>query len=549
MGDDVKKVLEGREQRRDSSTVDDTTCASAPASAAYTAAQAGVFIRALTRNSRLPEIGKDTEALAADLSDGKAGSGGTTTAAEAVASATAFLNDVIVGEVCPGDFDVAAECVRRLRAAADGGDSGLDVHEHAAGCTITVLPTETTGFASWSRDSDDKRGRAEWVVPPIVYERAAAAEAAAAAGASAAAAAEKAPGGGGGGGDEGGGTGKSGGGGGGGGEGEGGGGGGGVGMTEDRLVYLHGGGYEYYAPWEKYRPLTTRLAVRCGMPVLAIDYRKLPEHAYPSAVIDAVDALAWARSNCPITGKDSPARRVFLSGDSAGGGLALAAVNAILLRETGGEESCPLSGSSSSDISHNGSSGAGRDASDAAASATVVSSSTVNLLPDALALISPYTDQLCAHESYRTRAWRGDDASGGGGGSGDPIFSDGDGVSESIASAEGAKAYYNSGRTGANIDPRHPCVSPCFASPDLLARLPPTLVLVGDAEQMLGDSTQLAIAALEAGAPELKLLIFERMWHVWPMYTEGCGQGEPGTLQAAERALDEMASFLSRQRI
>ena len=40
-----------------------------------------------------------------------------------------------------------------------------------------------------------------------------------------------------------------------------------------RMLFLHGGGYEHYSPVD-YRPLTTRLAASCGIPILVIDYRR-----------------------------------------------------------------------------------------------------------------------------------------------------------------------------------------------------------------------------------------------------------------------------------
>ena len=63
---------------------------------------------------------------------------------------------------------------------------------------------------------------------------------------------------------------------------------------------------------------------------------------------------------------------------------------------------------------------------------------------------------------------------------------------------------------------------------------------------MLGDSTEYAARALEAGAADVRLRLFPKMWHVWPMYEEACGQqGEGGTgLKAATNALAEAAAFV-----
>ena len=83
------------------------------------------------------------------------------------------------------------------------------------------------------------------------------------------------------------------------------------------LVYFHGGGYAIGSP-RAYRNLTAQLARRCGMAVLAPDYRLAPEHPFPAA---PEDALAVYRA---LLDQGRPAAQIVLAGDSAGGGLALA---------------------------------------------------------------------------------------------------------------------------------------------------------------------------------------------------------------------------------
>ena len=52
-----------------------------------------------------------------------------------------------------------------------------------------------------------------------------------------------------------------------------------------------------------------------------------------------------------------------------------------------------------------------------------------------------------------------------------------------------------------------------------------------------------AARAVEAGAADVRLRVYPRMWHVFPLYTEACGQ--PGAVLApALRALAEVASFV-----
>jgi epsilon-lactone hydrolase len=91
-----------------------------------------------------------------------------------------------------------------------------------------------------------------------------------------------------------------------------------------RVVFLHGGGY-LAGHFGSHRSLVAWLAHFAKMPVLFPEYRLAPEHRFPAAVEDAHAALRWAAAHAPA-GVTSPARAVFIAGDSAGGGLALAAM-------------------------------------------------------------------------------------------------------------------------------------------------------------------------------------------------------------------------------
>lgn len=92
------------------------------------------------------------------------------------------------------------------------------------------------------------------------------------------------------------------------------------------LLHLHGGGY-YTGSIDTTRDLVSRLGRAAGMRGLAIDYRLAPEHPYPAAVEDATCAYRWL-----LAEGFNPAN-VVLSGDSSGGGLALATL--INLRDAG----------------------------------------------------------------------------------------------------------------------------------------------------------------------------------------------------------------------
>lgn len=90
-------------------------------------------------------------------------------------------------------------------------------------------------------------------------------------------------------------------------------------MKKYVLMHCHGGGYStgssLYA-----RTLTSKLAESTSMDVLCFDYRLAPEHPYPAALEDAMKAWNYLM----LLGYG--ARDVILTGDSAGGNLALALI-------------------------------------------------------------------------------------------------------------------------------------------------------------------------------------------------------------------------------
>ena len=60
------------------------------------------------------------------------------------------------------------------------------------------------------------------------------------------------------------------------------------------VLYLHGGGHVAGSAFG-YRHLAGAIATAARAPTLVIDYRLAPEHPYPAAVQDAVDAYLWLR--------------------------------------------------------------------------------------------------------------------------------------------------------------------------------------------------------------------------------------------------------------
>lgn len=119
------------------------------------------------------------------------------------------------------------------------------------------------------------------------------------------------------------------------------------------ILHCHGGGYStgssLYA-----RTLTSKLAAAASMDVLSFDYRLAPEHPFPAATEDVMKVWDY------LMLQGYGAKDIIVTGDSAGGNLALA----LTLRLKGEDR----------------------------------------ILPRALVLMSPWTDLTCAGESYQDKA-------------------------------------------------------------------------------------------------------------------------------------------------
>lgn len=85
------------------------------------------------------------------------------------------------------------------------------------------------------------------------------------------------------------------------------------------ILYLHGGGYVVGSA-RMYRALAGHLARISGSIVYTLDYRRAPEHPYPAALDDAVAAF-----HALVHEHGYDPARIAVAGDSAGGGLAVAA--------------------------------------------------------------------------------------------------------------------------------------------------------------------------------------------------------------------------------
>jgi len=85
-------------------------------------------------------------------------------------------------------------------------------------------------------------------------------------------------------------------------------------------VFLHGGMWTI-GSLDSHDRLCRRMALATGSAVLAVDYRRAPEHPAPAAVDDAVAAIAWASARrADLAGNDGCP--LLACGDSSGGNLA-----------------------------------------------------------------------------------------------------------------------------------------------------------------------------------------------------------------------------------
>ncbi|MFM0335248.1 alpha/beta hydrolase [Paraburkholderia fungorum] len=96
--------------------------------------------------------------------------------------------------------------------------------------------------------------------------------------------------------------------------------------NEPTVLYFHGGGYYFCSP-RTHRSLVFGLATRANAPVFSLDYRLAPEHRFPAALDDATAAYRQ------LLAAGRPPESIVISGDSAGGGLALATL--VALRDAG----------------------------------------------------------------------------------------------------------------------------------------------------------------------------------------------------------------------
>lgn len=98
------------------------------------------------------------------------------------------------------------------------------------------------------------------------------------------------------------------------------------------ILFLHGGGY-CLGSIDTHRALAARIARASRSAVVLPDYPLAPENPFPAALEAAQAVYHW------IEQREEAPKRLFVAGDSAGGGLALALVQRLLregIRPVGG---------------------------------------------------------------------------------------------------------------------------------------------------------------------------------------------------------------------
>ncbi|KAH9907459.1 alpha/beta hydrolase fold-domain-containing protein [Xylariomycetidae sp. FL2044] len=116
------------------------------------------------------------------------------------------------------------------------------------------------------------------------------------------------------------------------------------------VLYFHGGAY-YLCDPATHRPLTKKIAKLTGGRVYSIRYRLAPQHPFPAAILDGL--VSYFTLLYPPPGSIHEAvspRNIVFAGDSAGGNLSLALLQAVLqmrrlgrtIRWFGAEREVPL---------------------------------------------------------------------------------------------------------------------------------------------------------------------------------------------------------------
>lgn len=278
--------------------------------------------------------------------------------------------------------------------------------------------------------------------------------------------------------------------------------------SSPRILYIHGGSWMYSSPHtEGYAQFASRLAAATGAVVFCFDYPLVPYGNYSTILHRSIQALQWLAEHGPEDSCGSDARApLFVGGDSSGGGTALSLVLELVAKP--------------------------------------------HLLPgrrlSGAFLFSPWTNLMCNTPEYYTNAFAQikspdtfRDLTPLQQYVGDIIFQ---AVTEKNSDEFSANALDYVGQN-ASLLQTDPIASPYFATHKHFRsdRMPPLHIMVGGSESILGDSLRVAHTAARGGAT-VSVEVYNGMWHVFPMYSEGCGSGEE--LWTAINAINSTGHFV-----
>lgn len=227
-------------------------------------------------------------------------------------------------------------------------------------------------------------------------------------------------------------------------------------LSNGIMLYLHGGGY-VAGNLDYANSFGSLLAVKCGIKVLAVEYRLAPENPYPAALDDAMEAYGYL-----LSGGYEPSR-IVLCGDSAGGGLCYALCQK--LRDKG------------------------------------------RTIPAGIVAISPWTDLTLSNPSYEINK------------KDDPFMTVERLKYYSDCYVYGATSD-TKGRLHPNANDdfeddikvkSNPKISPLF---DSCEKMPESLIFVGDDEIMFDDAVLMHEKLLKAGC-QSELVVASGLWHAY----------------------------------
>eukprot|EP00035_Acanthoeca_spectabilis_P001959 m.83978 g.83978 ORF g.83978 m.83978 type:complete len:758 (-) comp11259_c0_seq2:79-2352(-) len=274
------------------------------------------------------------------------------------------------------------------------------------------------------------------------------------------------------------------------------------------IVFTHGGFFEFYDGKDaNYAETNSKVVAASGIGVLAPDFRELAGRPQPFSwkqqLEDIIASLLWLHAH--------GASRLYIYGDSSGGALTIQtllymAKKRLAAKRAGNPD--PFNG--------------------------------LNI--SAAGTFSGWFDMSDSFPQYDERQYckgRCTDI-------GSSVFAAGPGQNR-VGSACQARKYAD---YEAEVPLNDAVISPIDAPSELLAMLPPLMLVVGGAETLLGENIAFAQRCHLAGTPAI-VQVYTGMWHDFIQETEGChnkwsptSPGKP--LKEAVSAIQRLGDFFRR---